>query len=131
MPRPESRQPTASNPLSEQEPELVPQLNDFRLHVNDMLLDKLAAAQFNDPAFRMRGCPYPLADVKASAQILRVLTRKLWDADDLAIFDACWRQATHSDLFGDEFESERHRIQHAVDAIRQQLCPSKRSAGLR
>ncbi len=86
-----------------------------------MLLDKLAATALNDPAYRAEQCPHPLEEVKATAQILRMLTRQSWDAGDFCIFDAFWRDATRSTLFGEEFEAERHRIQHCVEAGRQEL----------
>ena len=113
--------PAIPNPLLQREPELVQRLAIFRGQVNDMLADKLAGQMLNDPAFRLKECPHPLADVKATAIILRVLTRDSWDEDDLRLFDACWRQAAASELFGDEFEAERLRIQQAGDVSRKAL----------
>ena len=73
--------------------------------------------------FRLKECPHPLADVKVTAIILRILTKDSWDEDDLRLFDACWRQAAASELFGDEFEAERLRIQHCVETCRKQVAP--------
>jgi len=39
----------------------------------------------------------------------------------LNLFDACWKQASRSVVFGDEFESERFRIQHAVENVREEF----------
>jgi hypothetical protein len=118
------------NPLKDRAPELLQQLTDFRARIYDMLLDQLAALTLRDPAFRAHACPHSLDDVKAVTQVLRVLTKSSWDADDLKIFDACWRQASFSDLFADECEAERHRIQHCMVAARKALVPSRRAAGL-
>ncbi len=86
-----------------------------------MLADKLAAHSLNDPAFRLKECPHSLADVRATAIILRMLTKPLWDSDDLMLYDKYWRQATCTDLFGDEFVADHHRIQQSVHLIRKQL----------
>ncbi len=119
------RQPATPNPLLQREPELVQRLAVFRGQVNDMLADKLAGQMLNDPAFRLKECPHPLAEVKATAIILRVLTKETWDEDDLRLFDACWRQAAASELFGDEFEAERLRIQHSVETCRKHVAPRR------
>jgi hypothetical protein len=58
--------------------------------------------------------------VKATAQVLRVLTRESWDETDLQRFDAYWRDAARSELFGGEFEDAR-RITHCVEAGRREL----------
>jgi hypothetical protein len=107
--------------LRDREPELTDRLSAFRAGVYDMLLDALALTQVRDLNFQTPPCPHPYQDVRATAQILRVLTKESWTANDLKLFDACWREATLSDLFADAFETDRHRIQHAIDAARQQL----------
>ena len=117
------------NPLLQRDPGLIEQLAAFRLVVNDMLLDKLAAARLHEPNFRAEMCPHSLEEVKAVVQVLRVLTRPSWDEDDLDIFDACWREAVRSGLFGDEFEAERHRIQQCVDVGRKALLSREQTAG--
>jgi hypothetical protein len=109
------------NLLLSRERELADRLAAFRPAVNDMLLDKLAATMLRDPAFRVHECPHPMEDVKAVAQVLRVLTRDSWDQDDMTVLDACWRQAMHSALFAEEFEADRHRIRRCIEAARQQL----------
>jgi hypothetical protein len=106
------------NPLARQEPELGERLASFRPIVHDMLLDKLAAVTLREPAFRARECPHPLEEVKATAQVLRVLVKEAWDKDDLAILDANWRLASQSALFADEFEAERHRIRQCIETAR-------------
>ena len=116
---------TIPNPLAREEPELAAQLVAFRLKVDDMLLDKLAAKALADPGFRASQCQHPMDDVTATAQLLRVLTKESWDMDDLAILDACWHQALNSGLFGDEFEAERHRIRYYVDIGRERLLASQ------
>jgi hypothetical protein len=57
-----------------------------------------------------------------------MLTRDFWDADGLRLFDACWREAILSDLFGDAFEADRHRIQQCVDGARQRLTARESKA---
>jgi hypothetical protein len=120
--------PSTPNPLLTREPELAERLATFRPIVQNMLLDKLAAVTLREPAFRVRECPHPLEDVKAAAQVLRVLTRDSWDQDDMTVLDACWRQAAHSALFSEEFEAERHRILNCVEAGRQQLLAPRGTA---
>jgi len=115
------------NPLLDRAPELVERLAAFRVVVQDMLLDKLAATALNDPAFRAEQCPHSLEEVKATAQILRMLTKQSWDSGDFTIFDAFWRTAAFSELFSDKFEPERHRIQHCVEAGRQELRTGERA----
>src|SRR5438128_658903 len=91
--------------ISTREPELFQQLTGSRCRVFDTQLDRLAAAQLHDAAFRLQESPHPMEDVKATEQVLRVLTRDSWDSTDPEIFDACWQQAAFSDLFADKFES--------------------------
>jgi hypothetical protein len=50
-----------------------------------------------------------------------VLTSDSWARHDVRLFDACWREATLSHLFGDGFETGRHRIQKCVAAARKKL----------
>jgi hypothetical protein len=109
------------NVLRDRAPELVERLAAIRGRVYDMLLDALAATHVEDPNFQAPPCLHPYQDIRATALILRVLTKELWTANDLKLFDACWREATLSDLFADAFETDRHRIQHAIAAGRQQL----------
>ena len=118
---------TIRNPLAVTDPQLVFQMAALRDRVYDLLLDKLAAASLNKPSFRGEQFAFPMADIKANAQILRVLTKEAWDGEDLTIFAACWRDASHSELFAEEFEPERHRIQHAVEAARKDLTEKSRS----
>jgi hypothetical protein len=92
-----------------------------------MLLDRLAATVLHDPAYRAEECPHPLEEVKATAQVLRMLTKPSWDSRDFCVFDAFWRDATRSALFGEEFEAERHRIEHCVETGRQELRTGKRT----
>jgi hypothetical protein len=120
LPRMPRRSPIP-NPLAERDSELVQRLARFRTRVTDMLLDKLAGQMLNDPSFGIRQCPHTLAEVKATALALRVLTKDCWGQDDLAVFDACWQQASCSDLFADEFEAERQRILHCFQTARAHL----------
>jgi hypothetical protein len=115
------------NPLMDRDSELVERLAAFRIPVHDMLLDKLAATVLHDPACRAEQCLHPLDEVKATAQILRMLTKPSWDSGDFRVFDAFWRDATRSALFGEEFEAERHRIHHCVKASRQELRTGERA----
>lgn len=93
-----------------------------------MLLDKLAGQVMQDPAYRLKECPHPLADVKATALVLHVLTKESWDRDDITLLDALWRQATATELFGLEFEGERQCIEQCVDASRKNLGKEKLQA---
>jgi hypothetical protein len=115
---PTAAQSLIPNPLAAQAPKLLGRLATFRDRVNDILLDQLAATTLRDPTFRAEQCPHPSEDIQATAQVLRVLTKASWDADDMRLLDACWRIATQSELFGAEFEAERHQIQGVVRAAR-------------
>ena len=75
--------------------------------------ENAAAWCVRDPAYRFNECPHTLADVKATAIVLRVLTKERWDSEDLALVDALWRQATVTRLFGEDYEGERHRIERS------------------
>ncbi len=106
------------NPLLERDPELVRRLAEFRLQVDNMFLDKLAGQMLHDATFRIKECPHPTGEVKATAILLRILTKESWEADDLKLLDLCWREATASELFGMEFEAERLRLQHCIKAAK-------------
>jgi len=106
-------------------------LSSFRDLVTDMLLDKLAAVAFRDPGFRAERCRHSFEDVKAVAQVLRVLTKESWDSADLTLFDRFWPDTTRSDLFGKEFESERYRIGHHVADARKALLADEPSRSTR
>jgi hypothetical protein len=112
---------TLPNPLVSREPELVERLSKFRERVNHMLLDGLAAHALRDPVFLAERCPHALEDVKATALLLRMLTQESWTRHDMRIFDACWRPASHSFLFADEFEASRHLIRHYVEEVQEEL----------
>jgi hypothetical protein len=58
-------------------------------------------------------------------QILRILVKDQWTEQDLDTFDTYWQHAINSDLFGDEFEAERHRIQASVEAARTKLAETE------
>ena len=118
------------NPLAEHAPDLLQRLTEFRGQVYDMLLDQLEAATLHDPAFRRDRCPHPAEEVRVTVHILRVLTKDAWDSDDLRLLDECWRPATRTDHFAEEFEAERHRLQHWIEAARKELRPSHRQASL-
>jgi hypothetical protein len=109
------------NQILEREPEVARRLAEFRGQVNDALADQIAAHALRPPpnrGFRLEHAP---ADVKAAAVILRVLTKPTWSQNDIAIFDAFWREAMCFDLLADEFEAARHRIQHCVHTAKSQL----------
>jgi len=116
---------TIPNPLLQKHQELVECLERYRPLVNDMLLNKLAGQILNDAAFRIKDCPHPLAEVKATAIVLRILTKQSWDRDDMQLLNALWRQTSCTALFGEEFEAERFRIQACVEEGRQQLASSR------
>ena len=117
---------TAANRLADREPELAARLTAFRDRVTELLLDRLAAACPGAPALPAKGPPHPLEDLHAAAQVLRVLAKASWDASDLRLFDAFWRHASRSDLFADDFEPERHRIEHCVASARRELLTGER-----
>jgi hypothetical protein len=62
------------NPLQARDPDLVHRLAEFRVQVNDMLLDKFVTEKLNDPARRIKDGLHPLGDLKATAIVLRILT---------------------------------------------------------
>ena len=119
--------PSMPNLLKERDPELVKELSAFRSRLGDLLLDKLDAV-LDDPLFRDRGKFLPLEDLRPIAHILRILTKDSWTEEDLDLFDASWRDACRSDLFGDEFESSRHCIKIATESARMRLLEEQTGA---
>jgi hypothetical protein len=112
--------PSTPNPLKKREPELVKHLATFRARIGGILLDSLAPA-LADPKTRARRAPDVLEDLHAAGQVLSVLIKGRWTEQDLDTFDAYWRDAIRSDVFGEELECERHRIQTSVAAARTKL----------
>ena len=123
--RPAAQALTTANPLLQREPELVHRLTLFRSQVHDMLADEFAAHHIRSQGLPNHHSPHELADVKAAAVILRMLTKDSWDQYDMAVFDVFWKQAMCFDPFADEFEAERHRIQQSVQAARSELLPHR------
>jgi hypothetical protein len=115
----EAENPSTPNPLKRRDPALAKSLAAFRSRLGDMLLDKLAPL-LDDPAFRSRE-GQELGDLRAVAQVLRVLAKANWARQDLETFDTYWRDASRSGLLADEFEADRHRIQHSIQTARKQL----------
>ena len=124
---PEASTFAVASTLLEREPELVRRLSIFRGQVNDILADELAAHHIRGQGFPTQHGRHELADVKAAAVILRMLTKNSWDQYDIAVFDAFWKQAMCFDAFADEFEAERHRIQQSVQAARSVLLFNKQT----
>jgi hypothetical protein len=112
------------NPLAGRDPELARRLATFRQQVSDLLYDQLGAHALKQPAFASPQCPHAYEEVRAVALILNVLTKPSWDDNDLYLVDTFWRTAARSDLFADEFEAERVRIQQDLDAGRKALRPN-------
>lgn len=122
---------TTPNPLRDRDPDLVDNLTSFRGRIGDLLLDTLAP-MFADSRSRAEYGPGFLAELHAAAQVLRVLVKEKWTEQDLDTFDKYWRDAMRSEIFADEFEAERHRIQACVNTARtsmieqaEQAIPSK------
>jgi hypothetical protein len=124
------------NPLLEREPELVGRLASLRQNVYALVFKHLAADAVKDPAFYASDPAFlasnpafhvdrPFDDVRALALTLRVLTKHTWEAPHLRLLDACWRTASRVDLFAEEFEGERHRIERAIEAARAALQPRR------
>lgn len=125
MPSPDEQyNPTTLNSLKQRDPELVKSLAAFRSRIGDILLDSLGKL-LADPRFHARHGPDVLKDLHAVGQVLRVLIQDRWTEQDLDTFDAYWRDAIRSDLFGEEFEAERHRIQTSVETARTKLLESE------
>ncbi len=104
------------NPAVAQEPDLPGRAaTEFR-RVMDLLLDRLAARDLNDPRFRQDRSPDDLTELTAAAQVLRMLAKPGWSEDDLHLFAAYFPTAARSQTFGDEFEEARFRIRSYVDA---------------
>src|SRR5579862_8061409 len=106
----EPSNPSTPNPLMQRDPELIKSFAAFRSRIGDILLDSLAPL-LADPVIRARHAPNVLEDLHAAGQVIRILVKGKWTGEDLDTFDTHWRDAIRSDLFGDEFEAERHRIQ--------------------
>jgi hypothetical protein len=118
------------NELAQREPAIVKRLAVFREQVIGLLLDKLAEGRLRDPAFGAEKCPYSLEEIKAVALVVHALTLEKWTSKDLRILDACWRDAILSDLFADEWECERHRIQQCVTAGQESIQEWKQLVGI-
>lgn len=116
----EPSNPSTPNPLAKRDPELVKSFAAFQSRIGNTLLDALGNI-LADPRFRAHHAPDVLEDLHAAGQVLRVLVKDKWTGEDLDTFDTYWRDAIRSDLFGDEFEAERHRIQASVEAARMKL----------
>lgn len=112
--------PSTPNPLKKRDSELVKHLATFRSRIGGILLDSLAPSLAN-PKIRARRAPDVLDDLHATAQVLSVLIKDRWTEKDLDTFDTYWRDAIRSDVFGEELECERHRIQASVEAARTKL----------
>lgn len=108
------------NPLVGREPELASRLAGFLPAAADHLLNALVArdGRAGDP----RPPAHPVEDALAVVVVLRVLAKPAWTRADVAEFDAYWPAAWRSDLFGDEFEEARFRIQGAVAEAADQLA---------
>ena len=113
---------TIANPLLAGEAELVERFRVLRDSVYEMLLDKLTAKYLKDSDFRPKASELSIQDLLATAQILRVLSKTVWDNDDIRLFDTFWRDASHSALFAEEFEPERHRVRACVDRVKAKLA---------
>ena len=118
---------TLPNLLSLRDPELVRRLQDYHKRVHDLLLDLLAGPTPKGTEFRSDQHPRSLEDVIATAQVLRVLSKESWRHADMEILERFWRPAWRSDLLADEFEAERHRIQHQFDSAKDQFLSGRRS----
>jgi hypothetical protein len=116
---------TIPNPLIGREPEIAGRLAILYDRVLTILFDRLAAGILNDLDRSEDDCLHSFEDVRAVFLTLRVLTKPSWDATDLRLLDTCWRTASRSDLLADEFEAERHRIQHLIEAARAVLSPRR------
>jgi len=114
-----AKTPSTPNPLKQRDPSLAKSLAAFQLRFGNMLLDTLAPL-LDDPAFRSHQGE-DLGDLRAVAQILRVFAKDKWTEQDLETFDTHWRDASRADLFADEYEADRHRIQILVETARSKL----------
>ena len=112
---------TVPNRLLEREPELAQQFSAFREQVHDILTDEVAAHYLHSRGLPILPSRHEMADVKATAVILRMLAKPSWGEYDLTVFNAFGMQALSFDLFADEFEAERHRIQQCVQEARSEL----------
>ena len=121
--------PSTPNLLKERDPELFTEVKDFRARFEEMLLDKLDNI-LDNPRYRDRGHFLPRDDLKAIAQVVRVLTSDIWTEDSLDQLDAKWREALRSDFFADAFESVRFRIENAVQTGRASLTTEPGTNGV-
>jgi hypothetical protein len=117
----DDRSSSIPNLLPTRDPELARRLATFAAHVNAVLLDRFAAQMLGKRVLKTRQSPDSVEDVKAAALLLRMLTKADWDENDLEVFEACWHQASTTELFGEEFEAERHRIQHCMQEASEEL----------
>ena len=113
---------TVANPLLATESQLVGRFRVFGDTVYAMLLDRLAAKYLKDTDFWQQESEHSFQDLMANAQILRVLSKNEWNKDDMRLFDTFWRAASHSALFAEEFEPERHRVRACVDRVKAKLA---------
>jgi len=109
------------NPLLDRDGELFARLATFARDLNTMLIDHLAVQTLQQAGFSIQGVSYSFSNVRATAIVLRVLTKSAWNEHDIHLLDLLWRQVIATDLFGGEFEAERFRIQHGLQTARQQL----------
>jgi hypothetical protein len=116
--------PSTPNPLKKRDPELVKHLATFRARIGGILLDSLAPS-IADPRIRARRAPDVLEDLHAAALVLSVLIKDRWTEKDLGTFYTYWRDAIRSDVFGEELECERHRIQTSVETARTKLLATE------
>ena len=115
------RQRQIANPAVTQDPELAARAEAEFRKVSDMLLDRFADRDLNDGRFRQDRWPDDIEALTAASQVLRVLAKPVWSANDLDLFDCYFPAAVRSDVFGDEFEEARFRIRAHVDQARRQL----------
>jgi hypothetical protein len=116
---PESESSTP-NLLKERDARLFQEIKDFRAQFEEMLLDNVDNV-LAGPRYRDRGNFLPRDDTRAIAQVISVLTREEWTAENLDQFDGSWRHAMRSGFFAEAFETIRFRIENAVNACRARL----------
>ena len=97
---------------------------DFRARFEEMLLDTLDNV-LDNTRYRDRGHFLPRDDVKAIAQVVHVLTSDSLTEDQLDQFDGSWRDAMRSDFFAEAWESNRFRIENAVETARTRLVEAR------
>ncbi len=121
--------PSTPNPLEARHPELFAEVKEFRNRFEEMLLASVDEV-LDNPRFRDRGHFLPKSDLKAIAQVMRVLTSESWNQESYDRFDAHWKDALRSDLFAEAFESIRFRIENAVQTGRARLTTGLDSHGV-